>query len=65
MNALVDNYRLFVDNKVPRGAKLLGWFTFGVLHIYTLRTLAASSAQKQVKKIRAAELEGGKSAKKK
>jgi len=58
MNAVVDNFRHFVDNKVPRGAKLLGWFTFGVLHIYTIRTLAANSARKQVKKIRAAELEG-------
>jgi len=65
MNAIVDNYRHFVESKIPRAAKLVGWFSFGILHIYTLRTLAARSTQKDVKKIRAAELEGGTLTKKK
>jgi len=58
MDALVDNYRHFVESKIPRGARLAGWFTLGLVNIYTLRCLAASAAQKKVRKIREQEASG-------
>jgi len=53
MNALIDNYRHFVESKVPRGVKLVGWFTLGFVQLYTIRNMALRGAQKEVKKIRA------------
>jgi len=64
MDAFVDNYRHFVESKVPRGVKLLGWFSLGAVQIYMLRSWAASGARKEVTKIRAKQLEIGTPAKK-
>jgi len=60
MDAVVDSYRHFVERKVPRGVKLVGWFSLGLVHIYTLRCLASSSAAKQVAKIREQQDSGAK-----
>jgi len=51
MDAFVDQYRHFVERKVPRAAKLVGWFSFGFIHLYALRTWAARGAEKNAKKI--------------
>jgi len=54
MDAFVDSYRHFVERKIPRYAKLVGWFSFGFVHLYALRTWAARGAEKNAKAILAA-----------
>jgi len=51
MDAIVDNYRHFVERKVPRHVKLVGWFSLGFVHIYALRTMAARAGESKAKSI--------------
>jgi len=51
MDALVDSYRHFVESKIPRPAKLVGWFTLGFVQIYALRTMAKRAGESKAKAI--------------